>query len=66
MRKARSLGIKVQAAVSPTLPNDPVRFADLLVDSADKVIVDTFFGDGSNGSERVAGRCHGASPTWVT
>jgi DNA repair photolyase len=49
MRKARSLGIKVQAAVSPTLPNDTVRFADLLADSADQAIVDTFFGDGSNG-----------------
>jgi DNA repair photolyase len=49
MRKARAAGIKVQAAVSPTLPNDPVHFADLLFDSADRVIVDTFFGDGSNG-----------------
>lgn len=49
MRKARSARIKVQAAVSPTLPNDPVHFADLLSGSADRVIVDTFFGDGSNG-----------------
>jgi len=49
MQRARSMGIKVQAAVSPTLPHDTSRFADLLVESADRVIVDTFFGDGSNG-----------------
>jgi DNA repair photolyase len=49
MQQARSLGIKVQAAVSPTLPHDTERFADLLAESADRVIVDTFFGDGSNG-----------------
>ncbi|MEX1252927.1 MAG: hypothetical protein WEE64_01170, partial [Dehalococcoidia bacterium] len=46
---AREHGIRVQAAVSPTLPHDHPRFADLLADSADRVIVDTFFGDGSGG-----------------
>lgn len=49
MHKARSLGIKVQAAVSPTLPHNTGRFAGLLAESADRVIVDTFFGDGSDG-----------------
>ncbi len=49
MREARARGIKVQAAVSPTLPHDPGRFADLLCEAADRVIVDTFFGDGSDG-----------------
>jgi DNA repair photolyase len=49
MRRARERGIKVQAAVSPMLPANVQRFASLLVGSADRVIVDTFFGDGSNG-----------------
>jgi DNA repair photolyase len=49
MRRARELGIKVQAAVSPTFPHNRERFAALLVGAADRVIVDTFFGDGSNG-----------------
>jgi DNA repair photolyase len=49
MRLARERGIHVQAAVSPTLPHDHDRFAELLQESADRVIVDTFFGDGSNG-----------------
>jgi hypothetical protein len=31
------------------LPNDQAHFADLLAESADRVVVDTFFGDGSNG-----------------
>jgi len=49
MRQARALGIHVQAAVSPTLPHSLERFADALESAADRVIVDTFFGDGSNG-----------------
>lgn len=49
MRRARERGIKVQAAVSPMLPANIDRFADILTESADRVIVDTFFGDGSNG-----------------
>lgn len=49
MRRARERGIKVQAAVSPTLPHNPTRFADLLVQAADRIVVDTFFGDGSDG-----------------
>ncbi len=49
MRRARERGIRVQAAVSPTLPHDPERFSDALAGAADRVIVDTFFGDGSDG-----------------
>lgn len=49
MRRARDVGIRVQAAVSPTFPHDPPRFAELLVGAAYRVIVDTFFGDGSGG-----------------
>lgn len=49
MRRARACGIKVQAAVSPTLPHSSERFADALESAADRVIVDTFFGDGANG-----------------
>jgi DNA repair photolyase len=49
MRRARDAGIKVQAAVSPVLPHDGERFAGLLADAADRVVVDTFFGDGAGG-----------------
>lgn len=49
MRSARTAGVKVQAAVSPTLPHSTEAFASLLQESADRVIVDTFFGDGANG-----------------
>ena len=49
MQAARRQGIKVQAAISPTLPHDTERFAGLLSESADRVIVDTFSGDGAQG-----------------
>ena len=49
MRQAREQGIRVQAAVSPALPHDHDAFVELLCESADRVVVDTFFGDGSNG-----------------
>ena len=49
MRLARELGIRVQAAVSPTLPHDHDLFVDMLMENADRVVVDTFFGDGSGG-----------------
>jgi hypothetical protein len=49
MRLAREHDIRVQAAVSPTLPHDRARFAGLLSGCADRVVVDTFFGDGSGG-----------------
>jgi hypothetical protein len=49
MSRARAMGIRVQAAVSPALPHDAARFVELLADSADRVVVDTFFGDGAAG-----------------
>jgi DNA repair photolyase len=49
MRLARERGIRVQAAVSPTLPHNHDRFGELLAANADRVVVDTFFGDGSGG-----------------
>lgn len=61
MRSARRHGIRVQAAISPVLPHNLERFADLLAESADRVVVDTFVaGDGSCGDRTarrpVAGR----------
>jgi DNA repair photolyase len=49
MRRAHASGVKVQAAVSPTLPHSTEQFAALLESAADRVIVDTFFGDGADG-----------------
>jgi DNA repair photolyase len=49
MRLARECGIRVQAAVSPTLPHNRERLVRLLVEHADRVVVDTFAGDGSGG-----------------
>jgi hypothetical protein len=49
MQEARSKGIKVQAAISPTLPHNIERFVGLLRNTADRVIVDTFLGDGAHG-----------------
>jgi DNA repair photolyase len=50
MRRLREAGVFVQAAISPMLPNDPDRFANLVGEAADRIVVDTFFdGDGSNG-----------------
>jgi len=46
----RREGIPIQLAISPMLPNNPERFAQLADDVADRVIVDSFFaGDGSGG-----------------
>jgi DNA repair photolyase len=49
MRQAREQGIRVQAAVSPALPHEHDAFVELLCESADRIVVDTFFGDGSGG-----------------
>ncbi len=49
MQRARKQGIKVQAAVSPMLPANVDRFTAILAESADFIVVDTFFGDGANG-----------------
>jgi DNA repair photolyase len=50
MRRLRGAGIFTQMGISPMLPNDPQRFAELAAEVADRVIVDTYFdGDGANG-----------------
>lgn len=50
MRRLRAAGIFTQIAIAPMLPNDPQRFAELVAEAADRVIVDTYFdGDGANG-----------------
>ena len=50
MSRARARAIPVQAAVSPALPHHPERFVDLLAGVADRVVVDTFLGDGAGGN----------------
>jgi DNA repair photolyase len=50
MRAARARGVRVQAAVSPTLPHNLARFTMALEASADRVVVDTFAGDGAHGA----------------
>ncbi|HEV8632902.1 MAG TPA: radical SAM protein [Chloroflexota bacterium] len=50
MRRARGLGVPVQAALSPLVPHDPERFAEKLDGACDRAVVDTFVsGDGSAG-----------------
>lgn len=50
MRALRQAGIRVQAAVSPMLPNDPHEFAKALDGACDRALVDTLFaGDGAHG-----------------
>jgi len=49
-RRLRAAGVFVQLAVSPMMPNDPERLAELADRAADRVVVDTYFdGDGSGG-----------------
>lgn len=49
-RVIRAAGVFVQVAVAPMMPNHPQRFAAILDEAADRVIVDTYFdGDGANG-----------------
>ena len=49
-RRLRAAGVFVQLAVSPMMPNDPERLAELADGAADRVVVDTYFdGDGSGG-----------------
>ena len=55
LQRARERGIRVQATVSPTLPHRADRFVDRLAAVADRVVVDTFYGDGADG-ERTSRR----------
>jgi DNA repair photolyase len=49
-RRVRAAGVFVQVAIAPMMPNHPERFAAILDEAADRVIVDTYFdGDGANG-----------------
>jgi DNA repair photolyase len=56
MRAARAAGIQVQAAVSPCLPYSGVEtFGRVLLDVADRVVVDTYTsGDGQQGKRTAA------------
>src|SRR5262245_30328818 len=50
-RAATARGIFTQVTVSPALPHDPERFAELIADSCHRVIVDDFVnGDGARGA----------------
>jgi DNA repair photolyase len=50
-RRLRNEGIFVQIAVAPMLPNRPERFASMVAQVADRVVVDTLLdGDGAGGA----------------
>lgn len=50
LERLTDAGVRVQAAVSPMLPNDPIPFAERLRSVCDRVVVDTLFhGDGAHG-----------------
>lgn len=49
-RRLRQAGVFTQLAIAPMMPNEPARFAAMVDQVADRVVVDTYFdGDGSNG-----------------
>jgi DNA repair photolyase len=49
-RRLRDMGIFTQLAIAPMMPNNPIRFAELADEAADRVVIDTYFdGDGANG-----------------
>jgi DNA repair photolyase len=48
-RRLREAGLFVQLAIAPMLPNRPERFARLAAEAADRVVVDTYAGDGAGG-----------------
>jgi DNA repair photolyase len=51
VRAAIARGIFTQITVSPALPHDPARFAELIAGSCRRVIIDDFFnGDGAQGA----------------
>jgi DNA repair photolyase len=50
VRRLRAAGIFTQIAIAPMMPNHAERFAALVAEAADRVIVDTYFaGDGAHG-----------------
>jgi len=49
-RRLREAGVFTQLAIAPMMPNEPARFAAIIDQVADRVVVDTYFdGDGANG-----------------
>lgn len=56
MQLARERGIHVQAAISPVLPHNSQRFADMLTGCADRVVIDTFTSGDGSGGQRTARR----------
>jgi Radical SAM superfamily len=55
LRRARARGVETQAAISPVLPCDPERFADLVAEVADRVYLDSLWvGDGARGARSAA------------
>jgi DNA repair photolyase len=48
-RRLREAGLYVQLAIAPMMPNNAERFASLAAEVADRVIVDTYAGDGAGG-----------------
>jgi DNA repair photolyase len=72
--RLRAAGIRTQAAVSPLLPCDPSRLAELLDPVAERIVVDDFFeGDGASGRRsraaldrlRSMGFAHWAEPGYA-
>jgi DNA repair photolyase len=54
-RMFREANVFTQIAVAPMMPNHAERFAQLIDDAADRVIVDTYFdGDGAHGARSSA------------
>jgi DNA repair photolyase len=50
VERLRTAGIFTQVAIAPMMPNHAERFAAMIAESVDRVIVDTYFeGDGSHG-----------------
>jgi DNA repair photolyase len=48
--RLREAGIFVQVAIAPMMPNHPDRFAEMVAQVSDRVVLDTYFeGDGANG-----------------
>jgi DNA repair photolyase len=48
--RLREAGIFVQVAIAPMMPNHPARFAEMVANVSDRVVLDTYFeGDGASG-----------------
>jgi len=54
LERLRDAGLRVQAAISPMLPCNPERFAEMLATRCTRALVDTFAGDGLGGKRTEA------------